>query len=89
MHSLLIRKISPGLKARLHARAALHQRSIEAEARSILTDALAERADSEPHWADAMLAAFGPEHGVELDLPERDAARELPNFGSVAGTRGA
>jgi plasmid stability protein len=83
MHSLLIRKITPELKSRLHARAALHQRSIEAEARMILADGLAELEQPMAHWAVQMNALFGAEHGVELNLPARDTPRAPPDMSMI------
>lgn len=43
---VLIRNLPDGTKARLAARAERHQRSMEAEARAILDDALSRDADS-------------------------------------------
>lgn len=40
MEQILIRSLPAGTKAALRARAALHRRSVEAEAREILADAL-------------------------------------------------
>lgn len=40
MEQILIRNLSPGTKAALRARAENHHRSVEAEARQILADAL-------------------------------------------------
>lgn len=40
MEQMLIRSLPPGTKALLRARAKSHRRSVEAEARAILTDAL-------------------------------------------------
>ncbi len=77
---MTIRKIDPQLKARLRVRAAEHGRSMEDEARDILRTALSvqnERGDS--------LYAFIREHieplgGVDLELPQREPAREPPRF---------
>ncbi len=80
MTSLLIRKFSPELKARLHLRAAKHQRSLEAEARAILAEALTGADVIEPHFADVMAQLFGSEHGVELAIPARTEARPLPEL---------
>lgn len=80
MTSLLIRKFSPELKARLHQRAAKHQRSLEAEARAILAEALTSAEAIEPHFADVMTQLFGKEHGVELTIAPRGEARPLPDL---------
>ena len=50
MASLNVRKIDPDLVARLKRRAARHGRSMEAEHREILRQALA--AEVEPSWDD-------------------------------------
>jgi antitoxin FitA len=42
MEQVLIRNLPPGTKAALRARAKQHHRSVEAEARSLLTGALAQ-----------------------------------------------
>jgi len=80
MSSLLIRKIAPELKASLHQAAAAHQRSMEAHARAILTEALRTPNIQAPHFVDVMTALFGGQNGVDLTIPARDAARPLPDF---------
>jgi len=80
MVSLLIRNVDPALHARLKARAAAHHRSLEDEARRLLQSGLA-RPDPAPGrdtLADLAARLFGPAHGVELDLPPRDPARDRP-----------
>lgn len=67
MHAMTIRKIDDELKQCLAARAASNQRSMEAEARSILRAALVPVA-AEENMADIALTLFGPEHG--FDMPE-------------------
>jgi hypothetical protein len=52
---------------------------MEEEARRILRDASG-GADAPPTLADIALELFGPENGVELDLPLRRASREPPAF---------
>ena len=74
MATLTVRGLDDATKTRLRVRAARHGRSMEAEVRAILEDAL----PSEPAASGlgsrihARFAAIG---GVELDLPPR---RELP-----------
>ena len=80
MSSLLIRKISPELKASLHQAAAAHQRSMEAHARIVLAEALRGPNIPAPHFAEIMTALFGPKNGVDLAIPQRDAARPAPDF---------
>lgn len=65
MEQILIRNMPGGTKARLAARAAAHRRSMEAEARAILEDAL----DRDPTSLVDLLAM--PE-SAEIDFePER------------------
>lgn len=81
MASLNIRQLEPALKERLRVRAAQHGRSMEAEARAILKEALA----APPPMTGAELLEsirrrFAPLGGVELELPPRGPWREPPDF---------
>lgn len=70
MAALSIRNLDDKVKERLHVRAAGNGRSMEAEVRSILEDAVSDPTQS----ADLMrtlLDRFGEIGGVDLDLPER------------------
>jgi plasmid stability protein len=80
MASITVRNLEPELKEGLRVRAARHGRSMEDEARRILRDAIAEP-EAEGHLVDVFAELFGPEHGVELDLPGREPGREPPEFG--------
>lgn len=80
MASLTIRNLDKSLKERLRVRAARHGHSMEEEARVILEASLA-RKKKPRSMADAFEEWFGPEHGVELELPERQPIREPPDFG--------
>jgi plasmid stability protein len=67
MSAITIRKLPEDLKQRLRLRAAAHGRSMEAEAREILTLALAEnRADLS--WIERLIAVGDELGGVELDI---------------------
>lgn len=79
MASLVIRKLDDSLKERLRVRAARHGRSMEEEARVILKVALAAR-KKKRNLAEAFREYFGPGHGVDLEIAEREALREPPNF---------
>lgn len=68
MASLSIRKLEDETIQRLRIRAAQHQVSMEEEVRRILRDALAPSV----RVGDLALEFFGPENGVELELPERE-----------------
>ena len=79
MANLTIRRIDPAVKERLRVRAARHGRSMEEEARRILGEACG--ADERPRTlADLARELFGPEEGVELDLPPRRVLRDPPDF---------
>jgi plasmid stability protein len=82
--SLLIRHVDDALRARLKARARAHHRSLEEEARETLRSALARDAGGEVNESLLQLATrlFGPECGVDIDLPPRadDGQRPAPDF---------
>lgn len=80
MASITIRNLSDEDKQRLRVRAAHHQRSMEAEARAILRDALGDTARPKANLAEQIRARFAPLGGVDLPEIERDPAREPPNF---------
>lgn len=70
MASLIIRNLDDALKVRLRTRAASHDRSMEAEARLILRDALGP--DPEPaRLASRIHARFLEAGAADLELPER------------------
>ena len=79
--SLNIRQFDLVLKERLRVRAAHHGRSMEAEARAILKEALT---DKRPATGADLVAAirrrFAPLGGVELELPPRQPGRGPPRF---------
>jgi antitoxin FitA len=74
MATLTVRGLDDATKTRLRVRAAHHGRSMEAEVRAILEDALPSETTSSGLGSriHARFAAIG---GAELDLPTR---RELP-----------
>ena len=89
-NSLLIRNIPREVKTELRVRAARNGRSME-EARLILAAALVPPAEA-PRMAsdglpwslgEATRMIFGPENGVELELPPREPMREPPDSGWV------
>lgn len=79
MAILTIRRLDPSVKKRLRVRAARRGHSMEEEARRILATALSTEERLE-NLADIALGLFGPEHGVELDVPARCSARQAPRF---------
>jgi len=66
------------LKERLRIRAAKHGHSMEEEARTILRRAVG--GITGPELLNLSETLFGPNHGVELDLPSRAFERETPRF---------
>lgn len=80
MGSITIRRLDDEIKERLRRRAASHGRSMEDEVREILRISLAKE-DGEPgNLAERIRSRFEPLGGVELELPEREPAREPPRF---------
>ena len=80
MASITIRKLDDRVKAKLRLRAARNGRSMEEEARAILTAAAAEKVEPARNLAEAIHRRFARLGGVELELPPRTPAREPPDF---------
>lgn len=80
MASMTIRNLDDGLKQRLRIRAAAHGRSMEDEARDILRAALSTDEVRPSNLAAAMRARIAPLGGVTLELPPREATRDVPDF---------
>ena len=81
MANLTIRNVDAAVKERLRLRAARHGRSMEAEARRILSEAVAvDREEPEPNLAEAIRRRFAPLGGVDLELPPREFVDEPPSF---------
>lgn len=74
MSMLTVRDLDPEVKAKLRERAARRGRSMEAEVRQILGDAVAVD-EQRPNVADSIFRHFGG-IDVELELPERAAASQ-------------
>ena len=73
MATITIRNLDADVQRRLKQRAAEHDRSMEAEVRAILTDAVVEPANFTVEWVDAV----SPWRGEDIPLPSRSAPREL------------
>jgi plasmid stability protein len=67
MASLSVRRLDEETLSRLRIRAAKHGVSMEEEARRVLKDAVS----APDYLGDLALRIFGPQHGVDLPLPER------------------
>jgi plasmid stability protein len=74
-----IRNIDEDVKERLRLRAAGNGRSVEAEIRAILVEAVTPALPPAGLFV-TLLDRFAGLGGVELDLPERTAARPAPTF---------
>ena len=70
MAAVSIRGLNDEVRERLRVRAARNGRSMEAEIRAILVDAVTEQETSEGLFT-ALLDRFGELGGVDLDLPPR------------------
>jgi antitoxin FitA len=77
--SLSIRDLDESVKQRLQSRAARHGRSMEAEVRVILTEAVRDPADSAGLFT-ALLDRFAMLGGVDLDLPARTEPARAADF---------
>ena len=78
MTSLTIRKLDPAVRERLRLRAARHGRSMEEEARQILSRTCGP--EDEPQNAfEALRRPFVGIGGVDLELPERRPGRQPPS----------
>ena len=73
MASLSVRKLDEDTLSRLRVRAAKHGVSMEEEARRILKEAVT----APDRLGDLAVRIFGPNHGVNLELPERTAHEPL------------
>lgn len=82
MASLTIRNLDDALMQRLRMQAAKNGRSMEEEARQILTVAVASQVtgSSGTDLYRAIRARIKPLGGVDLDLPPCEPARELHDF---------
>lgn len=75
-----IRNLDDRVKERLRMRAAQHGRSMEAEMRAILTDAVSEPGEDVGLF-QALLDRFGQLGGADLDLPVRATRPRAADLG--------
>jgi plasmid stability protein len=78
MASVSIRDLDDGVRDRLRVQAARNGRSMEAEIRAILTEAV-----NEPEPEDlftALLDRFGAAGGIDLPAPARDESARAADF---------
>lgn len=81
MAAVSIRNLDDEVKHRLHVRAARHGRSMEAEIRAILEDAVGDPQASGDLFT-TLLDRFGELGGVELELPTRSTPARAADFAS-------
>ncbi len=81
MAAISVRDLHEDVAGRLKVRAARHGRSMEAEVRAILTDAVTADADDRLNLAEAIRERFGSIGGAELDIPRR---RDMPRAADLS-----
>ncbi|WP_152361348.1 FitA-like ribbon-helix-helix domain-containing protein [Microlunatus speluncae] len=74
MSAITIRKLPDGAKQRLRMRAAAHGRSMEAEARTILLEALDQTQRVDLTWIEQLIQVGDQLGGVELVLDDDEPA---------------
>lgn len=83
MAAISVRDLDESVASRLKVRAARHGRSMEAEVRAILTDAVAVGEDDQLNLAQVIRERFAAIGGVELEMrPRQDTPRaaDLPEW---------
>jgi plasmid stability protein len=81
MASITIRNLDDTVRTRLRIQAATHGKSMEHEARDILTAAVSHEPPLPANLATAIHAHFAPLGGLELPELLRQPIREPPTFG--------
>ena len=79
MGSITTRNLDEDVKSHLRVWAPEHHRSMEEEVRLILREA-GDRKPSSRNLAEIAHSIFGPDNGVDLEVPPRDPVREPPTF---------
>ena len=78
-----VRHLPDEVKQRLRVRAAENGRSMEAEVREILVNAVAEEEPSvDLTWVEALIALGDEFGGIHLELPPRDGIAPAWDFGA-------
>lgn len=80
MASITIRNIDDSLKVRLRIQAAMHDRSMEDEARDILRSTLSRVPPQQPNLVTAIRARFAPLGVRGLPTVPREPMRAPPSF---------
>jgi plasmid stability protein len=76
MAAITVRSVDDDVKHRLRVRAAEHGRSMEAEVRAILAEAVAE--EPPKNWLLQLHERCAAIGGVELDIPPRTGGHRAP-----------
>jgi plasmid stability protein len=79
MAAITVRNLDDHVKQRLRIRAARHGRSMEAEVRAIIVDAVSEE-DAGENFLMALHRRFGEIGGADLELPERNSTPRVVDF---------
>ncbi|MGB7191056.1 MAG: hypothetical protein WBD10_13020 [Acidobacteriaceae bacterium] len=82
MASIVIRRLDEQVKLKLRVRAAEHGRSMEEEAREILSSAVSRKNTPAVNIADRIRRRFAPVGGVDLKIPPRGLMRHPIDFSS-------
>ena len=80
MVSIKVQDLDEGIEQRLRQRAAAKGISVEEEVKEILTTVLSGETVPSMNLVSSIRAKFTPFGGVDLDLPDRGAIRNVPRF---------
>ena len=80
MASWSVRDLDDGVREKLRVRAAAHGRSMEAEVRAILSDAVDQESRSPMPWLLRLHEAGHAVGGVDLEVPRPEPPRDPPTF---------
>jgi antitoxin FitA len=80
MASMTIRNLDDALKTKLRLQAAINNRSMEEEARTILKIALSKPTPEAPNLAQSIRSRLETVGGVELDIAPRAPIRNVTDF---------
>lgn len=80
--AISVRDLDDWVAGRLKVQAARHGRSMEAEVRAILADAVGAEAEDDLNLAQAIQQRFGALGGVDLELPARRDQPRSPDMPS-------
>jgi plasmid stability protein len=81
MAAISVRGLDEAVASRLKSRAARHGRSMEAEARAVIIEAVADEAGERVNLAEAIHERFAAIGGVDLETPPR---HDMPRAAGLA-----